>query len=119
MKTWKIIFYILGIIPCTFIISLLTFYFHAGLILGYLPSFSHPDPKELSIYKDYSPFVDWTGSMWLFSFIVWLFVTIAYIIKIRIIDRNKIEWTSIIISGIGHFFGILLMFSEINEWYWD
>ena len=115
MKNWKIIFYILAIIPWTFIVSLLTFYFKAGEVLGHFPSYNQPDPKELSIYKDFSPIVNWTAGVWIYSFLAWLLMAIVYVA----LKRKNTEWKPIIVSGIGQFCGMLLLFSGITEWYMD
>ena len=95
MKYWNIIFCILGILPLGFVIPILLFYFHAGQLLGRLPRYNQPDPKELDIYSDYSPLVDLTGKIWLISFPVWLILTITYLI----FRRKHIQWTPIAISG--------------------
>lgn len=115
MKYWKSAFIGLGILPITFAISILAFYIHAGQILGRLPSYNQPDPKQLEIYANYSPFVDWTAEIWLWSFPVWFLMTIVYLI----IKRKNNNWTPIIISGIGQILGILIFFSRIMEWYAD
>jgi hypothetical protein len=115
MKIWKTIFYFLAIIPWPFIVSIMTFYFKAGQVLGHGPSYNNPDPKELDIYKVYSPYVDWTAEVWGCSLLVWFALAITYLI----IMRKRIEWTPLIISSTGQIFGILLLFSGIMEWYVD
>ena len=115
MKIWKTIFYVLAIIPWTFIVSLMTFYFKAGQVLGHAPTYNNPDPKELEIYKVYAPYVDWTAEVWLYSILVWFALTIIYLITMR----RRIEWTPLIISGTGQIFGVLLLLSGIFEWYID
>jgi hypothetical protein len=115
MKIWKIILYILGLIPWTFIASIMAFYFHAGKILGRPPIYDRPDPKELGIYKDYAPFVDWTCDIWLWSFFVWFLLVIAYLI----IKRKEIEWAPVVVSATGQIFAIILLFSGVFEWYID
>ena len=115
MRNWKVIFYILGTIPWTFIVSLLAFYFNAEKVLGYFPRYAYPDPKSLSIYEDYSPFINWTIGIWIISFLAWLLLVIVYIA----LKRNNTKWKLIIVSGIGHSCGILLFLSEITNWYLD
>ena len=115
MKVWKIVFYTIGLIPWTFIISLMAFYFHAGQLLGHLPKYDQPDPRKLSIYNDYSPYVDLTGAIWLFSLIAWILLVVTYLVA----KRKNIDWTPVLISGIGHLFGILLFMSGVMEWYGD
>jgi hypothetical protein len=115
MKNWKTYFYILGSIPLIFSISLLTFYFHAGLILGRLPRYNQPDPKELEIYFDYHPIINLTFIIWIYSFIIWLILTVVYLIA----KRKQILWKPIIISALGQVYGISLFLSEIMVWYAD
>ena len=115
MKIWKTLFYFLAIFPWTFIVSLMTFYFKAVQVLGHAPSYNNPDPGKLDVYKIYAPYIDSTADIWLYSLLVWFTMTIVYLITMR----KSTEWTPIIISGIGQIFGILLLFSEISEWYLD
>ena len=115
MKYWNIIFCILGILPLGFVIPILLFYFHAGQLLGRLPRYNQPDPKELDIYSDYSPLVDLTGKIWLISFPVWLILTITYLI----FRRKHIQWTPIAISGALQLLGIIILLSGIFQWYID
>ena len=114
-KRWKAFLWILGILPIGFISSILTFYFHAGQILGRLPHYNMPDPKELSIYADYSPFINFGLGIWLISFPIWLIFIIAYLI----IQRKSINWLPIIIGGIIQIIAIRILFSGIIEWYAD
>jgi hypothetical protein len=83
MKYWKISFYGLGILQILFCVSMLTFYFHAALILGYLPKYNQPDPAELDIYKHYLPIITWSGNVWIVSFLFWFLLTITYLILKR------------------------------------
>jgi hypothetical protein len=115
MKIWKTLFYFLAIIPWAFIVSLMTFYFKAGQVIGHAPSYNNPDPKELDIYKIYAPYVDWTAAIWGYSILVWFTFTIIYLI----ITRKRIEWTPLIISSIGQLSGFFLLLSGIFEWYID
>lgn len=115
MKTWKIFLITSAIIPWPFIISLMTFYFHAGKILGHAPTYDNPDPKELMIYADYEPLINWSATIWLYSFLVWLILIILYLIS----NRKNIRWKWVLIGGTGHFFAIYLLFSGIFEWYID
>lgn len=112
MKIWRLIFYILAVIPWTFIAALLTFYIKANQVLGYPPTYNNPDPGKLAIYKEYAPYVDWTADVWLKSLLAWFILTIIYLF----IMRKKIDWMPIFISGIGQYFGILLILSGIFEW---
>lgn len=109
------IFYMLGFVPWMFIISLLTFYLFAINHLGQLPTLGNPDPKELNIYGLMSPIINFTGVISFFSLIVWTLFSIIHLITIR----KQIEWTPLILSGIGQVFGIVLFLSKIFEWYID
>jgi len=114
MKVWKTIFYTTGIIPWLLIIPLIIFYFHTSSILGYFPSYNSPDPKELSIYNDYS-FI-WTFiNIWLVSLVIWLLSTIVYLI----ISRKKRNWHLILFSSTGNILAIGLVFSKLFWWYID
>lgn len=115
MKYWKISFYGLGIIPSVHFISLVSFYLHAGWILGYLPKYNLPDPKELALYSVYSPIIHLTGLIWIYSLSLWLILITIYLI----VKKEQINWTPIIISTIGHVAAISLFFSGILEWYAD
>jgi hypothetical protein len=115
MKIWKIIFYILGIIPWFCIVSLMTFYFHAGKILGYLPRYNMPDPKVLTIYNDYASFIRCSFAIWFYSFITCFILAIIYLI----INRKKINPYPIIFAFIGNIIALRLLFSGIFEWFVD
>lgn len=115
MNYWKIIFWILGILPVGFVVSITSFYFEAGQILGRLPYYDHPDPKNLSIYADYSPYVDWTAEIWLASFPLWILLTIIYLI----VNKKNLQWAPIVISGTLQVLGISILLSGIFEWYID
>lgn len=115
MKHWKIALYGLGIIPFVFFISLLSFYLHAGWILGYLPKYNLPDPKELALYSVYSPIIDLTGLIWIYSLALWFLLITVYLT----VKKEQINWRPIIISTIGNIAAISLFFSKIVEWYAD
>lgn len=115
MKYWKISFYGLGIIPFVHLISLLSFYLHAGWILGYLPKYNFPDPKDLALYSVYSPIIYLTGLLWIYSLGFWLLLTTVYLI----VKKEQFKWRPIIMSALGHLAAISLFFSGIVEWYAD
>ncbi len=115
MKYWKIAFYILGVIPLGFIISLLVFYFRVGLILGRLPFPSYDDPKNFDIYTIYSDFIYLSSSLWIISLFAWFIIVGIY----SIIHRKQIKWTPVLISLISQIIAILLAFSRIFEWFLD
>lgn len=114
MKTWKIILITFGIIPWPFIISLSAFFFHAGNLLDHSPTYGNPDPKDLAIYADYSPFIDISLLLWIYSFLAWLLV-----ILFLILSRKKISWNSVIYGAFSHLFALALFFSGVFEWYVD
>lgn len=115
MKNWKIYFYGLGTIPIVWSISLLTFYIHSGLILGRLPRYNQPDPKELIIYSDYYSIINLIGNFWIYSLILWLVLIAVYLIA----KSKPIIWKPIIISALGQICAISLILSGIGEWYAD
>jgi hypothetical protein len=115
MKYWKYIVIALGLIPFSFIISLLTLYFHAGQLLGHLPIANSDDPKNSPIYLMYEPLIDVTGNIWIFSFIAWTVVVGLYLALCPEDDSKRL----IIFSAIGHVLAIILFCSKINEWYMD
>ena len=115
IKYWNWIIILFGLIPFGFIISILSFYFHAGHILGRFPSYCQPDPTDLTIYATYSPFIDITGGIWVVSLLAWPIVIIAYLF----INRKNISWRLIISSVVGQIIAILLFSSKISEWYFD
>jgi len=115
MSYWKITLLTLGIIPFGFIVSLLAFYFHAARVLGHPPSYNHPDPKSLSIYAAYAPWVDLAANLWFYSFFFWLAAIVFYFIRYR----KNISWKPVCFSAFGQFVAILLFLSRIFEWYID
>ena len=115
MKIWKTTFYMLAIIPWTFIGPLLAFYIHAGQVLGHSPTYNQPDPKELAIYADYEPFVHWTATVWLYTFMCWMLLAVIYLVA----ERKNIVWAPVIVSGVGQLAAVFLLLSGIFEWYID
>jgi len=115
MKTWKFLLLFLGLLPWTFTISLLAFFFHAGNILGHAPSYGNPDPKELAIYSDYEPFIHISATAWLYSFLLWLSIVILYLVS----NKKTIRWPFVMVGIISQFFAVCMLFSGIFEWYVD
>lgn len=107
--------YILGLLPFAFTASVLAFYLHAASILGHAPSYDNPDPKELAIYVSYFPWIEATFVIWLLSLIAWVVCTASYLI----LGRKNIRWEPIVLGAIGQSIPILMLFSEIMEWYVD
>ena len=115
MKYLRIIFWILGIPPLGFSFSILTFYIHAGKILGQSPYYNQPDPKEIDVYTTYSPLVDWTATIWLLSFPIWLGLLILHVV----LKKKGNNWRPILITGSSQILAILMLFSKVFEWYID
>jgi hypothetical protein len=112
---WKTGFLINGVLPFGFIISLLTFYFHATVILGHFPKYNRPDPKNLDSYEVYSVFISTTGILWMVSF----FLTIPLVITYLTIKRKNSNWKLIAFSFISQTIAVLLFLSNVSEWYFD
>ena len=115
MKPWKTIFYGLGIVPYAFVVSVMTFYLHAGWILGQFPQYDNPGPGELGIYSWYSPIINLTSEVWLFSLLAWLIALLAYVN----IKKQQVRWIPIIFSASGQVLAFLLLVSGIMTWYMD
>lgn len=115
MNIRKAIFYLLGILPWTFILSLLSFYIHASYMLGRTPTYAHPDPGQLSVYSFYGPLINSTSILWLYSLLVWFCFTVAYIFR----KRKDLDMKPIGLGFISQITAFFLFISEINHWYMD
>ena len=115
MKIWRPILIILGLIPFGFIISLLSFYLHAGQLLGRLPRANSNHPQLFSIYSTYQPLVELTGELWIYSFIAWIFLVAIYLFRYR----KDASLGHVIFSAIGQGLAVILFCSEICVWYAD
>ena len=111
LKYLKFSLVFFGFVPLAFVLSLLAFYFHAGIVLGHLPQYDFPDPKELSIYSNYALLINFFG-VWSYSFVIWLFVVIISATK-------KIHGKFIIFGLLAYLSAILITFSEVTNWYMD
>ncbi len=107
--------YFFSTLPLIFSVSILIFYFHAAKIIGHLPRYNQPDPKELEIYEIYHPIINFTGNIWIYSFLIWLILIITFIYK----SRKKLNYKLITISIICQVIPIIIFFTEILEWYAD
>ena len=114
-KIFPIAIYSLGITSAGFIVSVISFYIHAHSVLGYWPSYDHPDPGKLPFYSTYYVAVNITASIWLYSFLIWLVI----VVPTGIIFPEKRVLKKILISGIGHAIGMAIFWSEIMEWIMD
>ena len=114
-KILKLWYFLLGIIPLGFIISLLIFYFHTRLFIGRFPVYSYPDPKELYFYGFYSSIINFFANSCIYSLILWL----STLIFNKMIN-DKIVPVNFIFFGLFCFIiSIILFFSQILEWYID
>lgn len=111
--TWLL--YLLGIAPFSYIISILTFYFHARNILGRFPSYDNPDPGKLPIFRTYDRVIDRTFEIWAISFLVWIVLAIWLLIK----TRETVSVRTIKVTSIGHVIAIFITLGPIFEWYID
>ncbi len=112
LKFW---YFLLGVIPFSFVISLIIFYFHSRQILGRFPFYDYPDPKELHIYIFYSPFINFFAICWIYSLLLWL----STLILNKIIDDKNIPSNFIIFGLVSFVISIIIFFSPILEWYMD
>jgi hypothetical protein len=115
MNTWSLLLYLLGTLPLGFSISLMSFYFHAAVVLGKFPSYGHPDPKELSFYWVYAPVVYFTGSVWMYSFVFWLLLVIVYLLH----GNRPIKWKPIVIGTFCQISVVSMFVSGILMWFVD
>ncbi|WP_284652402.1 hypothetical protein [Flavobacterium terrisoli] len=113
-KFWKLTFYVLVFFPALFIVSLLTFYTHAGLINGYR-NISGINPFEFKFYDVYQYCIiySWTGTV--FSFLAWIIIALTYFIK----RENGIEWKSLLITFFIYIIALTLALSKIMEFAMD
>jgi len=115
MYHWRTFFKVFGLLPLLYCVALLSFYFHAAIVLGKFPMYGQPDPKELSFYWVYAPVIIFTGSIWLYSIILGLITTLVNLV----INRKKISWKPIILSALCHIGAVALFLSWILEWFAD
>ena len=113
-KLWKVAFYVLAFFPVLFIISLLTFYTHAGLINGYR-NISGINPFEFELYDvyQYSIIYGWIGTV--FSFLAWIILAFFYCVK----SENGIKWKLILITLSIYLIALKLALSKIMEFAMD
>ena len=114
-KFLKNIIYFLGIFPLSFIFSLLGFYFHAGIVLGHLPISSLNDPKNFTFYEYYAYLIIFSFTATLFSFLVWILISIYYSKR----NIENLDLKPIIITFSLFILCLILFFSKITEWFGD
>lgn len=112
ITNWRVLFYTLACFPWAFAVTIILFYLKSEIELGNSPLYPQIDPVSLSSYHEFEPYIHLTFSLWIYTFLGWLVVLILYIYSIK----NKIDWMPVIVSSIGHFIALVLMFSTIFEW---
>ena len=115
MKWIENIIKILSINAMLFVVSILTFYFHASKIIDHLPSYNNPDPKQLNIYENYSLIINFTIGLWFFSFIICLILLIFLWVK----TRNNANYRLIVSAIVLQCIPIVIISSDIFKWYID
>ncbi len=113
MNIRKNLFYLLGIIPWIYFLSILSLYFHAAFILGRLPSYKNPRPGQLPIYAVYTPFINGALIIWLLSLLLWFGLANGYIM----LKRKNLDLKPIGFSFIGQSAALILFLSPISQWY--
>ena len=114
LKSLKVAFYVLAFFPFIFIISLLTFYTHAGLINGYR-NISGINPFEFKLYDVYQYCIiyGWIGTV--FSFFAWIIVAFFYCRK----SENGVKWKPVLITLSVYLVALILALSKIMEFAMD
>lgn len=115
MKLIENIIKFLSINSVIFLLSILTFYFHASKIVGYMPTYNNPDPKQLDIYQIYSVIVNFTLTIWFFSFLSWGILLVFFIIK----TKKRISYPFVFTTIILNCLPILIIMSDVFKWYMD
>lgn len=96
-------------------ISILIFYIHASVILGWLPTYANPDPADLTICKYYYGVVSFAFTVWIFFFLGWLVLSLIYIL----VTRKQIDWRPLFFTVVTHIISIMITLSPIFEWFID
>lgn len=111
------LFIVFGIPPLLCFLVLNLFYFHAAYIVGHLPFYNNPDPKELNIYLNYDITIFILINFSFYLFIPWAIFTLYYGIRFR--KHLKNNWKPMTFSLICYGLLISLLSSEIFTWYID
>jgi len=114
-KKYNIKLYSLVILPLISIIGLISFYFHAALLIGHMPFPSLDDPKNLSIYHFYAPIIILSSSTNIFCFFIWLLPAIVYNLN----RKNRVIWQLIFTIIVLQIFVVCLSLSDIAIWFGD
>ena len=115
MKNWKITFYLFAVSPVLYVVSLFTFYFHSAIQLGFFPSYSQPDPKEIEVYEIYQPIILTFLNIWFVSLLIWIPLVLIYWLNYL----KKTIWKPILISAICFLIAFLSIFTGVTEWFAD
>ncbi|MFS4467825.1 hypothetical protein [Maribacter sp. 2210JD10-5] len=115
MRKLKTVIGILGTIALLFVVSILMFYIHTAVIVGYLPIYGNPDPKDVAIHSFYMPLVYFTLVLWLLSFFVWLLVSSVYMYRLK----DGVQIKPLFISFVAHVLAWTIFSSEILNWFLD
>ena len=109
-KYWNLSFYILGLIPSVFIISLLTFYVYYGLILGFW-GISGINPNEYPASNIYAHIIIYSWIVTFFSVLIFIALLFYSIMKDKHRELRRLIFINIVIYHVA----IILVFSKIFE----
>lgn len=107
--------YLTGASSLGYIISILSFYFHAKNVLGWFPTYDNPDPGKLVAYKKYVSIIDPAFEIWVICLLFWTALVIFYLA----INQKHRKWKHLVFSSIGHIVALIITFSSIFAWYVD
>lgn len=116
-EEYNSLFLIIGAIPflCFFLLNL--FYFHSAIIVGHLPTYDNPDPKELSFYEFYSFIIFILMNLSFYIFLPWIVFAIYHCIRFRkYLSKN---WKAIVFPIVTYSLLILEFFTEKIGWLMD
>ncbi|AWA31104.1 hypothetical protein HYN48_13960 [Flavobacterium magnum] len=113
-KKFKYVTYGLAISPLIFIITLITFYIHANVILGYT-NISGINPDNLFLYYAYQTIIIVSFILSFFGFFIWLIVNMIWFLKYKPTWNLKLA----IFTFSCYLAGSLLVFSKVMEFALD
>lgn len=114
-ETGKIFFYVSSIAPWCLLITIVSFFIHASIILKRLPSYNNPDPKEMAVYNFYDAIVSKLDAPWGFSIAIWLICLLIFLRPHKIKEYRS----ALLVSTVGHIGMFILIMTPIGEWYLD
>lgn len=101
--------------PALFCLLLLAFYGHARILLGRFPNYDNPDPKELSAYSFYAPFIYGVLLLSFCSFVSWLIIISQWLY----VKKRRIDYF-LITAGMACYPAALAeIHSPIGDWFFD